>query len=77
MFNISENYLHTKSLNELILKKHKKYKQSKLGLPQGVTFSRILFNVYVNVLTEKVKNINNFKVSICDDVVIWFRQTTE
>ena len=48
-----------------------KYKQSKIGLPQGAVSSTILFNVYISDLPEHLKKIQEIKVSMfMEDVVI-------
>ena len=49
-----------------------KYKQTKIGLPQGAVSSTILFNVYISDLPKHLKKIEGIKVSMfVDDVVIW------
>ena len=49
-----------------------RYKQSKVGLPQGSVSSCTLFNIYIKNLIEVLKNVENINVSMfADDVVIW------
>jgi hypothetical protein len=49
-----------------------KYKQSKIGLPQGAVSSTILFKVYINDLPKHLKNIEGIKVTMfVDNIVIW------
>jgi retron-type reverse transcriptase len=48
-----------------------KYKQTRVGLPQGAVTSSTLFNAYINDLPN---TLNNNKINIgmyADDVVIW------
>jgi hypothetical protein len=49
-----------------------KYKQTKLGLPQGAIISPTIFNIYVNVLPGYLRKNGNTKCClISDDLVIW------
>jgi len=48
-----------------------KYKQTRVGLPQGAVTSTTLFNAYINDLPNTVKN-NKTNIGIyANDVVIW------
>ena len=49
-----------------------KWTQTRIGLPQGAVTSALLFNIYINDLTETLKKTNNIQVGMfADDVVIW------
>jgi len=48
-----------------------KYKQRKVGLPQGAVTSTTLFNTYINDLPNIVRNTNINMGMYADDVVIW------
>jgi retron-type reverse transcriptase len=48
-----------------------KYKQTRVGLPQGAVTSTTLFNAYINNLPNTLKN-NKINIGMyADDVVIW------
>jgi hypothetical protein len=48
-----------------------KYKQTRVGLPQGAVTSTTLFNAYINDLPNTLKN-NKINIGMyADDVVIW------
>jgi hypothetical protein len=48
-----------------------KYKQTKVGLPQGAVTSTTLFNVYINDLPNIVRNAKTNIGMYADDVVTW------
>ncbi|GIX76452.1 hypothetical protein CEXT_292441 [Caerostris extrusa] len=49
-----------------------KFRQYKVGLPQGSVNSLSLLNMYVNNLTKRLKKTGNFQVSkFADHLVIW------
>jgi len=48
-----------------------KYKQTKVGLPQGAVISTTLFNVYINDLPNIVRNTKTNIRMYANDIVIW------
>ena len=55
-----------------------RFKQSKVGLPQGAASSTTLFNVYINDLPKKLQTIPGIEVSMfADDVVLWAAEKTQ